>query len=636
MQKKSQIDPISQMLEREVALLNFLNDRKYYNLLEKIDRSIMPITQRLVIIPLLRRYRQQQIGRYGLYNWYFRLWGLNKPLQPDLILARTIVLFSSCIIIGLLASFISFALTIVILLVGYWMSSRFLSLPQNTIQNIRNMVLMHYPQAASVFAARDVNELLEILQGIDAIGYEVQSLVSLYINDPSPDAPDIETALGDYLNRHPLSSMALIKDMLDTFKTQDSDVRKQQKMNIMRQFPMELTEYFTRVTNDYKQIQTTSLMFSEMVVFASFMMLAIFGLIESPFSLLLPAVVVTFSDLLIQPLMLKSLSIRLFYNYNLAEHEKSLRKKLFKVSYGVGAIIAIIFGLLVPDFKMGFVCMIIGIPAVGYMLSSVFAVIAVEQENPPVYLHKLIREHIAIISAIRKQIGESSMLNAFERGIRTGYHGPLEDIVKPIVADIHMNVGIHQILENIYEKAYNSSPILRPYVFFLEKIIETSPIKGKRTETNPSELFDVIYEISTQVLRPLAIRFETIILMGVSRANFTGVINGITTGIFVILGKIFQNVLMKGLGSMGNVMGPSSGDIGNWMHDFMVGMIGNLTGTDLIAASLVSLSGTYLGVYAFQSKRTGAYILSVISAIATSYFGYKLMEKIINIMINMV
>lgn len=636
MQKISKIDPVSQLLIKQVSSLNSLNNPKYYHFLEKIEDKLLPITKRRVIIPHLRRYRQQQIGKYGLYNWYFNLWGLSKPLQPEYLLAKSIVLFSAALIIAALLSFLSIALSLIVALIGYIVASKTLSAPQSTAQSLRDMALMHYPQAASVFAARNVTEMIEILQEVEVLGYEVQSLISHYITSQNPSSPNIESVLAEYLNRHPLSSVSLIKDILDSFKTVNLDVRKQQKFQIMRQFPGELTEYFNRVTYDYKQIQTTALMFSEMIVFASFMVLAIFNMIETPIALLVPALVIIFSDSFMQPVLLRSISVRLFFNYNLAELEKSLRKKNWKAAYSCGAIVSIFFGLMVPDPFMGILSIIIGIPALGYMFSSVFAVATSELEYPITHLHTLIREHIAIISAIRKEVGEVSMLYAFKNGILRMYNGPLEDQIKPIVNNLQMNASIHDVLNDIYNTAYAQSTILRPYLFFIERIIHTSPIKGKSTETNPSELFDMVYEVTSQVLRPLASKFESIILTGTSRANFTGIINGLTTGIFVVLGKIFTNVLSNGLGSMGNILGPSGGDMGSWMYEFMSGMLGTINGTELVAAALVSLSGTYLGVYPFQSNRTKAYAISVFSAVICSYFGFKLMEMVINMMVNLV
>lgn len=84
---------------------------------------------------------------------------------------------------------------------------------------------------------------------------------------------------------------------------------------------------------------------------------------------------------------------------------------------------------------------------------------------------------------------------------------------------------------------------------------------------------------------------------------------------------------------MGSFIGTdNAGNMSNWMMDFMVGMIGTLNGTDLIAAGLISLAGTYLGVYPFQEKRTGAYIISVVSAIFSSYAGFLAMNKLIEMM----
>jgi len=636
MEKITKIDPVSQLLHRQVSSLGLQNNPKYYVLLQQIDQYLFKITNKKIIVPYLHRYRQHNIGKYGMYNWYFKLWGLDKPLQPEYLLAKSIVLFSVSLMIAIILSFFSIALFLVVAVLGYIIASRTLSSPKNTMQSLRDMVLMHYPQAASVFAARNVTELIEILQGVDVIGYEVQSLISLYITERSPKNPNVEAALADYLNRHPLASMSLIKDMLDTFKTVNIDVRRQQKLAIMRQFPSELTEYFDRVTYDYKQIQTTALMFSEMVVFAVFMVLAILGMIQTPFALLAPAIVIIIADMCLQPMLLRSISIKLFYNYNLAEFERSLRKSNYKLAYSLGAVISIFFAFLLPDPIMGIFSIVIGTPALGYMFSSILAVVQSEFEYPTVHLHSLIREHIALVSGIRKEVGDVSMMYAFKHGILNGYHGPLEDQIKPAVNNLSMNASVHDVLTDIYNTAYAQTTILRPYLFFIERVINTSPIKGKKTETDPSELFDIVYEISSQVLRPLAIKFESIILMGISRAKFTGVINGMTVGIFVVLGKIFENVLINGLGNMGNILGPSGGDMGSWMYDFMSSMIGSLDGTELIAAALVSLSGTYLGVYPFQSKRTGAYAISVLSALTCTFFGFKLMEKVINLMVNLV
>ncbi|AGB50652.1 hypothetical protein Metho_2512 (plasmid) [Methanomethylovorans hollandica DSM 15978] len=626
-------DPIAQILERTVAQVNQLNDPWYYEFLLSIDRKQEFLTKKLFIVPKLKKYRQQQIGRYGLYNWIFRLWGLDKPLQPEYVISKAIFLFSASVLISILVSFLSVILSLIVLVIGYLIASRCLSMPYNILQTIRSMDLLHYPQTASVFAARDVKELLEILQDVEVIGHEVQSMLAHYLNTPNPSISTLEGEIGDYLNKHPLTSMTLIKDVLDVFRTPNLDIRKQQKLNIMRQFPLELSEYFKRVTNDYKQIQSTSLMFSEMVVFSMFMILAIFGLIETPFSLVLPAVVIAVSDVFVHQLLMRSISIRLFYNFRLAEAEKVLRKKYIKHSILIGVIISVAFGLMIEDPKVGILCIIMGVPFVSYMMTSLLAVVVIEQEAPPLPLHKMIREYISMISCIRLNVGEVSMRSAVDIGLREFYTGPLQEVIRPIITDYHFNKDIHDILKRIHEEAFNRSSILRPYIFFIESIIETSPVKGKKTETNPVELFDIIYEISTQILRPLALSFESIVIIGTSRAKFTGVINGITAGIFIILGKIFQNVLIKGLGNMGSFIGTdNAGNMSNWMMDFMVGMIGTLNGTDLIAAGLISLAGTYLGVYPFQEKRTGAYIISVVSAIFSSYAGFLAMNKLIEMM----
>lgn len=630
-------DPVSLVMEQKVHELESLNNPKYYNLLTSFDKISVKLTGQTAITRRLRNYAQKQRGKYGLYNWYLSLWGLEHPLNPAYILSKTIVVFLAAFIIATLASFISVALSIIIMLIGYMLAKSYVTSPAKVVNQLRETVLMYYPQCAIVFAARNTRELFEILEEIDVIGHEVRTLKAQFLQHSNTNAATLEEAISEYLNRHPLHSMGLIKDMLLTFDTIDPEVRKQQKLNIMRLFPFELTEFFDRITDDFKQIQSFSLMFSEMVVFSCFMMLAIFGLIDSPLSLILPAMVIIIADTFFHSMLLNSMSIRMFYNYSQAKTESDERKRLIKPCLLVGALISITFGLFVGNTNILLICTILGTPALAYMFASIFSVITVEQYTTPMHLHQLIREYIAMVSAIKKETSDTSMIRSFVRGIEHGYYGALEHTVKPLVSDINMGVELNDVLTRIHERAFNKSQIIRPYLFFLNKIMNISPVRGKNTDTNPAELFDVVYDVSSQILRPLAMRFDTIITTGTNKATFTGIINGITTGIFVILGKIFQNVLMKGFGNMGDFLNPASsgGSMSSWMYEFMTGMIGHLTGTDLIAASLVSLSGTYLGVYTFQSNRTGAYVASVISAVVVSYFGFMLMEKLIGMMMNM-
>jgi hypothetical protein len=637
MKNTSRVDPVSQSLEKEVSYLQPLNDDRYYNILEKIDLTLLPITKKKLITPYLTRYRQQQIGKYGVYNWYFRLWGLSKPLQPDKVLAKGIVLFGISLIIGLLCSIFSTALFILIVLGGYIIAKKTISAPANTLYSLRHMTLMYYPQTASIFAARNIADVIEILQDVEIIGHEVKNLLALQLKSPNPNTPTTEALLADYFNKHPLNSMSLLKDVIDSFKIVNIDVRRATRTQIMKQFPLELDEYFDLITNEYREIQKICLAFSEAIVFAIFMVLAIFDLIDTPLALIFPALVIIVADTFLPTMIFRNASAKLFYDANIGELEKNLRKTNWKIAYPFGFIVSTIFAISVGDPMLGIMSVVVGTLMLGYMFSSIFAVIQSELEHPAIQLHELIREHMNIISSMRKEVGEVSMLYAFKHGIGQNYNGQLRNKIKPIIASLQLNASIHDVLDNIYNNVYGQSSVLRPYLFFIERIIDASPVKGKKTETNPSELLDVIYEISSQILRRLASKYEAILVTGSSRANFTGVINGMTTGIFVILGKIFKNVLMNGLGNMGNILTPSTGgDMGSWLFDFILGMVGTLGGYELIAAMTLSLAGTYLGAYIFQSKRTGAYAFSVLSALLCTYFGFALMNKIVNMMVNFV
>lgn len=637
MKNTSRVDPVSQSLEKEVSYLESLQDDRYYNLLEKIDLTLLPITRKKFITPRLTQYRQQQIGKYGLYNWYFRLWGLSKPLQPDKVLAKGIVLFGAAFIIALICSIFSTALFILITLVGYILAKKTVSAPPNTLHSLRHMTLMYYPQTASIFAARNTADVVDILQDVEVIGHEVQNLLALNLKSPNPNTPTTEELLSDYFNKHPLTSMSLLKDVISSFKIANIDVRKQTRMGIMKQFPLELDEYFDLITNEYREMQKICLAFSEAIVFAIFMVLAIFDLIDTPLALILPAVIIIFTDSVLPSMIFRNASAKLFYDPNIGDLEKSLRKGNWKIAYPFGFIVSVVFAISVGDPLLGLMSVATGTLMLGYMFSSIFAVVQSELEYPTIQLHELIREHMSLISAMRKEVGEVSMLYAFKHGFGQAYSGQLRTKIRPIIASLQVNATIHDVLENIYNNVYGQSSVLRPYLFFIERIIDASPIKATKTETNPSELLDVIYDISSQILRKLASRYEGIIVAGSSRANFTGVINGMTTGIFVILGKIFKNVLMNGLGNMGNVLTPTTGgDMGSWLFDFILGMVGTLGGYELIAAMTLSLAGTYLGAYIFQSKRTGAYAFSVLSALLCTYFGFALMNKIVNLMVNFV
>lgn len=631
-------DSVSIVMERRVKALENLSDSKYYDLLIRVDLFLSKITKRLFITRKLRTYDQRKRGEYGAYNWYLSLWGLEKTLKPSYILSKTIVIFVLSLILALSLSFISLGLFILVLVVGTLISRSYLQRPHNVVMSIRNTVLMYYPQCAIVFAARNTREMLDILEDIDVIGYEVMNLKSKFMRRELGAAATLEETVMEYLDRHPLQSMSLLKDMMMTFDIVNPELRKQRKLDIMRLFPFELTEFFDRVTEDYKNIQSFSLMFSEMIVFSAFMVLAIFGLIATPIALIIPAMMVIVSDTLFKSMLLNSISMRMFYSYRQSEMESIEKKNSLKSGLLLGFLVSLIFGFFTHSFTYLIVCVVIGTPALGYMFSSILGVIGVEQYTTPMYLHTLIREYISMVSAIKKETNNSSMIRAFVQGIEHGYYGNLRDVILPLLQKVKMGTKIDESLDEIYKKAFAESQIIKPYLFFMNKIIDVSTVKGDKTETKPAELFDVIFNISSQILRPLALRFESIIITGVDKATFTGVINGITTGIFVILGKVFQNILMKGFSNMGSlidVSGTSTGGMSAWIYDFMTGMIGHLTGADLIAASLVSLSGTYLGVYAFQSNRTRAYIASVVSAVVTAYFGFILLEKMIGMMLNL-
>jgi len=628
-------DSISVGIEKEVLRLEEINDPKYYDAFMKIDEYIEKISGKRHIYKYMNAYDQRNRGKYTFYNWYLGLWGLKGNLVPSRIYSRYLAYISIFTLFALVLYKFSIGLALILFILGFLFAKSFLTAPKKTVSSIRSTVLLHYPQCAVIFAARDVRELISIMQDIDVIGNEISALKARFLQTPSSEMPTLEDAMVEYLNKHPLQSMGLIKDMILTFDTIDPDLRKQQKMDVMRLFPYELNEFFNRVTSDYKHIQSFSLMFSEMVVFSSFMMLAIFGMIASPVTLMLPGMVVLITETMFKGMIMNNMSMGLFYNKEQAEDERKARRNAFPIAMFIGFIASALFGFYCEGTTNLIACVLLGTPSLGYLFASVIASTKIERESVSVHIHTIIQEYISMVAAIKKEAHDKSLTMAFVDGIEKSYHGVLSNKIKPVISEMKMNRDIGEVLNKIWKNSFNQSQIIRPYLFFIEKIMYITRVKGEKTETNPNESFSIIYDISTQVLRPLSMKFEAIQQEGAGKTIYTGAINGVTTGIFILLGKIFQNILLNGFGSLGvdpNEIAQNS--MGSWLNDFMTSMIGQLAFTDLMAAAVVSLAGTYMGVYAFQSNRTNAYIASICSAVLVSHFGFVAMEKMVGMMMS--